>query len=123
LASQHPDGKPITKKELEDWTDGMALQGMDDTPLGTYVQKGRQAEFALNEDYLTDDVKRTAQQFYASKGLVKASTSKTEQKRLMLMFNTLSMGIPVGRFLSLDDLAEASAADILNTAKTWNYED
>lgn len=123
FASQHPDGKPITKKDLEDWTDGMALQGMDDTPLGTYVQKGRQAEFALNEDYLTDDVKRTAQQFYASKGLVKASTSKTEQKRLMLMFNTLSMGIPVGKYLSLDDLADASAADILNTAKTWNYED
>lgn len=123
FASQHPDGKPITKKELEDWTDGMALQGMDDTPLGTYVQKGRQAEFALNEDYLTDSVKKSAQQFYASKGLVKASTSKTEQKRLMLMFNTLSMGIPVGKYLSLDDLAGASAADVLNTAKTWNYED
>lgn len=123
FAQQHPDGKAITKKELEDWCDGMALMGMDDTPLGTYLAEGRQAEFALNKEYLTDDVKRQAQQFYASKGLVKTSTSKAEQERLMLLFNTLSMGIPVGSFLSLEDLADASAADILNTAKNWNYED
>ena len=123
FASQHPDGKAMSKKELEDWCDGMALQGADSRPLGTYVEKNEQGTFALNKAYMDEPQKAMAKQLYASKGVLKSNTDPALQQRLMLMFNTLSMGIPVGNFMSLDDLANASAEDIRNTAKSWNYED